>query len=478
MTERDRFQCPAELLDIVILPLTELTAISPVDGRYAEKTAILRNDFSEYALMRGRILVEVRYLFALSDIDIVRRLTYQEKEMLERIWKEFSEEDAKRIKQIEATTRHDAKAVEYFFKEELQGTSLVDIAEMVHIGLTSEDPTNIAQSLHIATTKDKLLVPSGWGLTQEMLSRPQDWTTAMLGRTHGKDAVPTTVAKEVSLFGERLSQDLEKLQKIKLTGKLNGAVGNYNALRFAYPDVDWIKFSESFIRSFDLEPNLFTTQVEPHDRWAEVFQILTRMNTKVRSFSRNMRGYVEHKYFDLLPKEGQIGSSTMPHKGRNPTLYENAAGMAIVANALLNMFIEELPDRRFQRDLEDSAISRFIGVALGATYISWQNAFADLTDTVLRRQTVENDLKDNWQVVTEGIQTRLRAIGMEKPYEKMAELAAKGEITRERLEGFINALSVSDEEKTYLLSVTPQNYIGLARELTNLMRDAIQARHL
>lgn len=466
---------PTALVASKELSLSEVTAITPIDGRYSRDTRILRPYFSEYALIRGRVFVEIKYLEALSEVGIVRPFTPRETRALNRIWESFTPRDAKRVKLSEARTRHDVKSMEYFLKDSLKGSNMFDVLEFVHFGLTSEDPTNLAQSLFIGMVKDGILVPSARRLVAAMDEKAEEWGNhPMVGKTHERKSETTTVAKEVELYATRLDKQVADLAYMRLTGKLNSAVGNFNALKFAAPEINWVDFSDRFVASLGLEPNLFTTQVEPHDRWAELFHNIIRMNTIVRTFDRNMRRYIGRDYFVLPPREGQIGSSIMPQKGRNPIGYENSAGSTYVSNWLLEGFARELPDRVLQRDLEDSTIARYIGEALAVALLAYENARSDLQDTLINSDAVEGDLSESWELVMGGVQTRLRRIGVDRPYERADEFAKGGPITRDRLIYFITNLPIDETEQMYLLSLTPENYTGYADELADMMHKQLR----
>lgn len=458
------------------LPLSELTAITTIDGRHADITVPLRQYFSEYALIRGGIAIEIKYLEALSEIGIVRPLSVDERETLENIWQNFTEEDAKEVKQIERTTRHDVKSREYFLKGKVAKHDMQDIVQMVHLGLTSEDPTNLTQNILIREAKDTIIVPSGWRLVDDIVEKATEWkdSQTMLGRTHGKEAAGTKISKELALFGLRLAKKLRKLEDIQLTGKLNGVIGNFHELTAAYPDKDWISFSKEFIESLGLEPLLFTTQIEPHDRWAELLNATSETATVVESLDENVWLYGSQDYLYLPPREGQIGSSTMPHKGRNPIDLENSEGNSIMSRGNSQLLAVELPKSRLQRHLSDSTLARNIGLVFGFTLIAFEKARSDIHDFTLLENNMASDIDNRWGTVTSGIQSRLRAIGVENPYEQLDALAKSAPITRERLHAYIDGLSVSEREKTYLKNFTPGTYIGKAEELTDMMLDEIQ----
>lgn len=476
MSERVVLPYPRELVIPQDLPLDPLTAVSPIDGRYANLTAPFRPFFSEYGLMRGQVMVNVQHLIALSREGVVRPLGGNEIDALNDMWINFDLQHARRIKEIESRIRHNVKSMEYGFKERLEGSSLMDVVEMVRFGFTSEDDTNLPRNMYLAISRDMFLVPQAQRLTVLTDDRAQEWLgKPMAGRTHQRRAVPTTVAKEVEEFALRFAERTRELTKIPITGKMTGAVGNLNELRYARPEVDWIGYSKRFVSSLGLAPDMFTTQSQNYDRLAKILQIVHLLNTNVRSLDDNMRGYISHDYFVLPPKSEQIGSSVMPHKGRNPELYDRSAGSALIANGLLEVFIRELPNRLFQRQFDDSTMVRYIGEALSASYLSWEFAINDLADTVLSEHDLRADLAGRWEMVTSGLQTRMRVLGIDRPYERFDELAKSGPVTRERLVSFIEGLPVSDEEKAYLLGLTPESYTGYADELALMMHSEVES---
>lgn len=479
MSERAVLSYPRELVTSQDLSLDPLTAISPIDGRYAHLTAPFRPFFSEYGLMRGQVMVNVAHLIALSREGVIRPLGGNEIDALNNMWINFDLQQAKRIKEIEGKVKHNVKSMEYGFKERLEGSSLMDVIEMVRLGFTSEDDTNLARNIYLAISRDTFLVPQILRLAALTDDRAQEWLgRPMVGRTHLRRAVPTTVAKEVEEFALRFAERARELREIPITGKMTGAVGNLNELRYACPNVDWIGYSKRFVSSLGLEPDLYTTQSQNYDRLAKILQVVHLLNTNIRSLDDNMRGYISHDYFVLPPQSEQIGSSVMPHKGRNPELYDRSAGSAAIANGLLEVFIRELPNRLFQRQFDDSTMVRYIGEALSVSYLSWEFAINDLTDTILSEHELRADLVGRWEMITSGLQTRMRVVGIDKPYERFDELAKSGTISRERLTSFIEELPVSDEEKAYLLGLTPESYTGYADKLAMMMHSEIETlRH-
>ncbi len=463
--------------------LNELTAISPVDGRYAGQLHALREHFSEFALIRGRIEIEIKYLHALSEIGLVRKFTEQEKTDLDNVYLLFNIDDAQAVKKIEATTRHDVKSMEYFLKGKLQGSSLEDVLEMVHFALTSEDVTNLAQNLAIQRAKTKVLLPTAWGLIDTIGDRAKEWQKIpILGRSHGREAPATPLGKELALYGVRLANKAHELGQLQLTGKLTGVMGNFHELQAAAPEIDWIQFSINFVKSLGLEPQVYTTQIEPHDRWARMLNIISEMMTILESTDQNLWAYLSHDYFFLPPRKGQIGSSVMPHKGRNPIDLENSEGNAIFTLGLCQNLARELPNSRFQRHLSDSTLARNFGVVFGHMILALANAQSDIKDLQPKEDVIKADLEHKWAIVTSGIQTRLRFLGVKNPYEMFDELAKTGPITKERLHTFVDSLPIADQEKVRFKTWTPENYLGEGVRLTYMMlndiRDLKAARKL
>ncbi len=459
--------------------LSPLTALSPVDGRYAEKTKVLRQYFSEFALIKGRIEIEIEYLIAISEQGLVRKFNEAELALLRNVYLRFSLEDAFKVKHIEETTRHDVKSIEYFLKDKLKGTTLEDVLGMVHFALTSEDVTNLAQNLAIQRAKNDVLVPAGWKLVHGLLNRGEEWKSMpMLARTHGREAPATTLGKEVALPANRLAKKLSRLSAVslQLTGKMTGVVGNLHDHKAAAPEVDWQRFSIDFVKSLGLEPQLFTTQIEPHDRWAEMLHLIGEIMDIVEGTDQNLWTYLSHDYFFLKPRKGQIGSSVMPHKGRNPIDLENSEGNAVIASALCKKMAEKLPQSRLQRHLSDSTIARNYGVVFAHALLALENATSDIRDLEPKVEAIKADLEHKWAIITSGIQTRLRLLGVVNAYELFDSLAKAGPITQKGLHVFIDTLPVAEEEKEKFKNWTPENYLGDAVQLTEAM--ILEARML
>ena len=451
------------------MELTALTAISPIDGRYAEKTAGLRPLFSEYGLIRYRALVEVRWLQALSrhsGIPEVPSLSESARHALDDLAENFSLADAQRAKDIERTTNHDVKAVEYLLKEKIAGhAELEAISEFIHFACTSEDINNLAYALILREARTKILLPGLDSLGSEITRLAHQYAEQpMLARTHGQPASPTTLGKEMANVASRLYRQRAQLATTPLLGKVNGAVGNYNAHLAAYPEIDWPEFARCFVtETLSLDWNAYTTQIEPHDYMAELFHILMRANTVLLDFCRDIWSYIAIGYFRQRPVAGEIGSSTMPHKV-NPIDFENAEGNLGVANALLDHLAAKLPVSRWQRDLTDSTVLRTLGVGLAHSLIAWQSILKGLSKLEVNTAALDADLTDNWEVLAEPIQTVMRRYGIEQPYEQLKALTRGQRVNQETLRAFITHLAIPDEAKQPLLALTPAGYTGNAAE--------------
>jgi len=445
-----------------------LFALSPIDGRYAGKVRDLRPIFSEYGLIRFRVQVEVRWLLALaahSGIAEVPAFTGAAVDALNGIVGEFSETDARRIKEIERTTNHDVKAIEYFLKEKISGNAeLENVAEFIHFACTSEDINNLSYALMLKEGRELIMAQIGEciaavrNLALDAAGRP------MLSRTHGQSASPTTVGKEFANFVARMERQRRQLSDVKLLGKINGAVGNYNAHSVAYPEVDWEAFAQNFVESLGLTFNPYTIQIEPHDYMAEFFHALSRFNTILLDFDRDVWGYIALGYFKQKTVAGEIGSSTMPHKV-NPIDFENSEGNLGIANALFAFLAEKLPISRWQRDLTDSTVLRNIGVGIAHTSIAIQSTLKGIGKLQINPEVIAADLEANWEVLAEPIQTVMRRYGIEKPYEKLKELTRGQRITPEQLRSFIEKLEIPDEARSALLALEPGTYTGYAEKL-------------
>ena len=451
------------------MELTALTAISPTDGRYAEKTVELRPLFSEYGLIRYRTLVEVRWLQALSrhtGIPEVPPLSASASKTLEDLVENFGLADAQRAKDIERTTNHDVKAIEYLLKEKIAGhPELAAISEFIHFACTSEDINNLAYALILHEARTKILLPGLDHLHEVISTLAHDYAAQpMLARTHGQPASPTTLGKEMANVAHRLHRQRVQLAVIPIMGKINGAVGNYNAHLAAYPAVNWPELARNFVtETLDLDWNPYTTQIEPHDYMAELFHNLMRANTILLDFCRDIWSYIAIGYFRQRPIAGEIGSSTMPHKV-NPIDFENAEGNLGVANALLDHLAAKLPVSRWQRDLTDSTVLRTLGVGLAHSLIAWQSIHKGLSKLDVDTVALNADLAANWEVLAEPVQTVMRRYGIEQPYEQLKKLTRGQRIQPETLRTFIAALDLPDAAKQRLLALTPADYIGNAAE--------------
>jgi adenylosuccinate lyase len=453
------------------MPHSELTALSPLDGRYAAKVGPLRPIFSEYGLMHRRVLVEVRWLIALADekaIAEVSPLSAAARQALETLATGFSSQDAEHIKAIEATTNHDVKAVEYFIKQRIgDNAELKKATEFVHFACTSEDINNLSYSLMLRDARDDVLLP----MLDKAIARLRNMahtmsSLPMLSRTHGQTASPTTLGKELANVVARLNRQRAQISHVELLGKINGAVGNYNAHVIAYPEVDWKTLSERFVKSLGLVWNEYTTQIEPHDCIAELCDAMRRANIILIDLCRDVWGYISLGYFRQQLKAGEVGSSTMPHKV-NPIDFENAEGNFGLANALLSHFAEKLPISRWQRDLTDSTVLRALGTAFGHTQVALESLMRGLAKLTADPARLAADLDANWEVLAEAVQTVMRRYGLPEPYEQLKTLTRGQGITRESLQKFINGLDMPDDAKRRLLALTPATYLGLAVPLAS-----------
>ncbi len=448
------------------MDLTSLTAISPVDGRYGSKTEDLRPIFSEYGLIHHRVLVEVRWLQMLAahaEIPEVPALSPHASKILDDIVADFGEQDAQRVKNIERTTNHDVKAIEYFLKEKTAGNAELEaVSEFIHFACTSEDINNLAYALMLREGRGQILLPRIDAVIQaitELAHRYADH--AVLCRTHGQPATPSTLGKEMANVVHRLRRQREQVQHVSILGKINGAVGNYNAHLIAYPDIDWPQVARQFVTDLGLEWNPYTTQIEPHDYIAELFDAVSRFNTILIDFSRDVWGYISLGYFRQKTVAREVGSSTMPHKV-NPIDFENAEGNLGIANAIFHHLSAKLPISRWQRDLSDSTVLRNLGVGIAHTVIACESAIRGIGKLTADPLQTDADLDANWEVLAEAVQTVMRRHGVEKPYEKLKELTRGKAIDAAGLREFVSALELPDAAKQALLALTPQRYTGNA----------------
>lgn len=446
----------------------ELNALSPLDGRYASKTRALQAYMSEAAFMRCRLQVEVAWLIALSEAGLAELPAFSNgaRARLHDLVRDFSAADALRIKEIEAVTNHDVKAVEYFFKEKVQGDAELErAAEFIHFACTSEDINNTSHGLMLTGARNQVILPTLQALLAKLKQLAHEHAgVAMLSRTHGQPASPTTLGKEMANVALRLQRAIEAIAAVSIRGKMNGAVGNYNAHLSAYPHVDWENFSRRVVESLGLEFNTHTIQIEPHDYMAELFHALARTNTILLDLNRDVWGYISLGYFKQKLKEGEVGSSTMPHKV-NPIDFENSEGNLGMANAVLHHLAEKLPVSRWQRDLTDSTVLRNMGVACGYSLLAYDACLRGLNKLQVNHERLAADLVECWEVLAEPVQTVMRRYGVPNPYEQLKALTRGKGITREALQQFIEGLAIPQAEKQRLLAMTPDSYVGLAETL-------------
>ncbi len=448
------------------MELSALSAVSPIDGRYGGKTEALREIFSEFGLIKRRVLVEIRWLQCLAQhpgIEEVPTLSAEANRLLEELLGQFGEVDARRIKDIEATTNHDVKAVEYFIKERFSGNAELEaVSEFVHFACTSEDINNLSHALMLRDGMREVLLPAMNEVVQALVALAKSTSEApMLSRTHGQTASPSTMGKEIANVVARLRRQLAQLERTEYLGKINGAVGNYNAHLSAYPEVDWQANAETFVKGLGLTWNPYTTQIEPHDYMAELFDATARFNTILIDFDRDVWGYISLGYFKQKTIAGEVGSSTMPHKV-NPIDFENSEGNLGLANAIFQHLSAKLPISRWQRDLTDSTVLRNMGVGAGYSLIAYQASLKGIGKLQLNDSRLAQDLDESWEVLAEPIQTVMRRHGIEQPYEKLKELTRGQDMSREVIQSFVASLDLPDEARERLLELTPANYIGNA----------------
>ena len=445
--------------------LDPLTAISPIDGRYRSKTEPLASYFSEFALIRYRVRVEVEYFIALCELPLPQLKGFPvEAERLRSIWRDFSEQDAARIKEIESVTNHDVKAVEYFIKEKFDAIGGLDAyKEFIHFGLTSQDINNTSVPLSLKEAVADVYIPLLEELIEQLNDYAQEWRNVpMLARTHGQPASPTRLGKEIMVYVYRLEEQLRTLKDCPYTAKFGGATGNFNAHHVAYPDIDWRQFADHFVSDYlGLEREQYTTQISNYDHLAALMDALRRINTIVIDLDRDFWMYISMDYFKQRIKAGEVGSSAMPHKV-NPIDYENSEGNLGMANAVLAFLAQKLPVSRLQRDLTDSTVLRNVGVPLGHALIAFQSTLKGLRKLILNEEKLRQDLDATWPVVAEAIQTILRREGYPNPYETLKQLTRTNEkITHQSIKDFIQTLQVSDQVKAELEQITPANYTGV-----------------
>jgi adenylosuccinate lyase len=457
------------LIAFSTMSLSPLSALSPLDGRYAGKTDKLRPILSEAGFMHHRMKVEIAWLQALSTAGFaeIKPFSPAANALLEKLATEFSETDAERIKAIEAVTNHDVKAVEYWLKEQVKDVpELVAASEFIHFACTSEDINNTSHGMMLKAARNEVMLPSLHALIEKLAAIAHDNADVpMLSRTHGQPASPTTLGKEIANVVARLKRAEQRIAAVEILGKMNGAVGNYNAHLSAYPKFDWQAFSKNVIeKRLGLTFNPYTIQIEPHDYMAELFDAIARTNTILLDLNRDIWGYISVGYFKQRTKAGEIGSSTMPHKV-NPIDFENSEGNLGLANALLKHLSEKLPVSRWQRDLTDSTVLRNIGVAFGYTLLAYDSCLRGLNKLEVNPARLAEDLDATWEVLAEPVQTVMRRYGIENPYEQLKELTRGKGISKEALREFITGLAIPQHAKDHLLAMTPANYIGYAAQL-------------
>lgn len=442
-----------------------LTAISPIDGRYNDKTSELQEYFSEYALIKYRVWVEVEYFIALCNLPLpqLAAVTPAQQGQLRAVVANFAQAHAQRIKDIEATTNHDVKAVEYFLKEQFSALGLDGVKEYVHFGLTSQDINNTAFPAMIRDAMQQVYLPRLNEIIERLNALSQEWANIpMLARTHGQPASPTRLGKEIMVFVERLRVQLEQLQRVPFSAKFGGATGNFNAHHVAYPNIDWHRFADSFVaQGLGLSRSHFTTQIEHYDNLAALFHAMSRINVVLIDFCRDVWTYISMEYFKQRIKKGEVGSSAMPHKV-NPIDFENAEGNLGIANALFGHLSEKLPISRLQRDLTDSTVMRNVGVPFAHTLIAFRSIMKGVEKLIVNNEAISHDLERNWMVVAEALQTVLRREGYPNPYEALKDLTrTNSAITQVHIHNFIDSLNVSEKVKDELKSITPFNYVGM-----------------
>ncbi|EJG0777634.1 adenylosuccinate lyase [Vibrio parahaemolyticus] len=454
------------------MELSALTAVSPVDGRYGSKTIALREIFSEYGLLKYRTIVEIRWLqklAATAEIAEVPAFSVEANQFLDDLAANFSEADALRIKEIERTTNHDVKAVEYFLKEKVADVpELHAVNEFFHFACTSEDINNTSHALMLKEARETVILPEIRNLIDAIKALAVEYRDIpLLSRTHGQPASPSTMGKEMANVAYRMERQYKQIENVEILAKINGAVGNYNAHLSAYPELDWHKFSEEFItESLGVTWNPYTTQIEPHDYIAELFDAVARFNTILIDFDRDVWGYIALGHFKQKTIAGEIGSSTMPHKV-NPIDFENSEGNLGLANAVFGHLAQKLPISRWQRDLTDSTVLRNLGVGVGYAIIAYTSTLKGISKLEVNRDALLAELDKNWEVLAEPVQTVMRRYGIEKPYEKLKELTRGKRVDGEAMRNFIDGLELPEHEKARLKEMTPANYIGQAIELTD-----------
>lgn len=445
-----------------------LTALTPLDGRYKFATSILAPYVSEYALIKIRLEIEIKYFMTLSDIGVIRKFSKKEKKLLEMFLQNFALQDAQKVKDIEKKARHDVKSVEIYLREKLKRTTLANTVEMIHFGLTSEDINNIAYRLLLVRATHDITLPLLKQIIDDLTNKADTYKSiAMLARTHGQAAVPTTLGKELIVFATRLNEQINKLSNLKLTGKLNGAVGNYNALSFTHPQVNWLNVSKKFISSLNLTPNLITTQINSYDDVAECFQIYERINSIIIGLDQDIWRYISDQWFMQEVKKDEVGSSTMPQKV-NPIDFENSEGNLGLANSIFEHMAQKLLISRMQRDLSDSTVIRNIGTGLGFSYMGYRSLLTGLSRIKPDKSKITEDLEKDWSILTEGLQLLLRKNGVAHSYDMIKQISRGKKMDSAVWSSWIESLPIEDEIKKQLAKLTPTRYIGHAIKLTTM----------
>jgi len=459
------------------MTLSTLTAINPIDGRYGDKTAELRPYFSEFGLIYYRVYVEIRWFQFLASQQKIKELPAlgdEENNFLEKLIVDFDETEAAIVKSNEATTNHDVKAVEYYLKSKFVGSGISSLEkniEFIHFACTSEDINNLSHALMLKDGRDNVLRPLMDDLNQKLAEFARDYANLpMLSRTHGQTATPTTLGKEFANVVARLRRQVKQLGAVQIMGKINGAVGNLNAHQVTYPDLDWLAMSEQFVSSLGIIWNPYTTQIEPHDYMAEMFQAMSRFNTILIDFNRDIWSYISIGYFKQRKVEGETGSSTMPHKV-NPIDFENSEGNLGIANAIFGHLSEKLPISRWQRDLTDSTVLRNMGTGLAYSLLSYKSTLKGLGKLEINPTALAEDLNRSWEILAEPIQTIMRRHGVEEPYEKLKELTRGQSLKQESIEQMLETLDIPESARTLIRELTPMNYTGLASELVEKLLD-------
>lgn len=443
------------------LKYSPLNAISPIDGRYRNQIEELSDYSSEFGLIKYRTKIEIKYLIDLSKIGVIRKINKTEEENLKNIINNFNINDAEKIKEIEDTTKHDVKAIEYYLKEKLEKSTLADVLEFIHFGLTTWDINNISERLMLRDGIKNVLLKELNELVREISRQARIYKNLpMLGRTHGQAAIPTTFGKEFQIFQNRLENEIEILVSAKLYGKLNGAIGNYNALSFTYPKVNWEKFSKDFLKSFNLEINSSTNQIAPYEDIVFVFQCIQRINGILLDFNQDMWRYVSDHWFVQENKKGEVGSSTMPQK-INPIMFENSEGNLIIANSLIEGFTAKLPISRLQRDLSGSTIVRNFGLALAYSLLAYKNSLSGLKRVKANEEKIRKDLNSDWSILSEAVQIYLKKENVKNGYEILKELTRGQNLKQEDFLAMIEKLPIDQSQKEVLRKLTPENYIGI-----------------